>query len=227
MKKSLTGMLALLAGAYAVHAQGTVSLGNYLDLTPYIYVSYKPAAGGTTTFLGGLNQGTPAPTMTDYALETGYGADWTVALYGAAGNNATTLTELTTGLGSGPFVTATFASPASGDVLPGTWNSATIGTIPGLTFAGPATVQLAAWYNDGGVITSLATAIADNVPWGMSTAVNTTSGGPNPTGPSSVATFVPGTLGNFTVTTTTPEPSTIALGIIGASTFLMRLRRKQ
>jgi hypothetical protein len=33
-------------------------------------------------------------------------------------------------------------------------------------------------------------------------------------------------LTSFSLATTVPEPSTIALGIVGASAFLMRLRRK-
>jgi len=32
---------------------------------------------------------------------------------------------------------------------------------------------------------------------------------------------------NVSAAAVTPEPSTIALGVIGASAFLMRLRRKQ
>lgn len=230
MKKSLTGMLTLLAGAYAVHAQGTVSLANYLNLTPYIYVSYKPGTGNSVA-LGGSTQGTPAPTLTDYAMETSYGADWTVALYGAPGNNQpqSALVELTTGLNAGPFATSTFATPggSTADTTAGTWNTAVFGTITGATGNGSsASIQLAAWYNDGGTITSLAAAEAAGVPFGLSTIVNTLTGGPNPSGPAATATSLPGTLGNFTVQTT-PEPSTIALGIIGASTFLMRLRRKQ
>jgi hypothetical protein len=39
MKESITGVLALLAGAFAVQSQGTVSFANYAVLSPYIYVS--------------------------------------------------------------------------------------------------------------------------------------------------------------------------------------------
>jgi hypothetical protein len=231
MKKTLTGMLALLAGACAVHAQGTVSFANYLGLPTYIYVSFKPLTGAST-LLGGAAQGATAPTMTDWLSELHYGADWTAELYGAPGNNASqsSMVPLTTGLNAGPFVTAAFASPGGslGDTTAGTWNTAAGGTISGAAGNGSAaSLQVAAWYNDGGVITTLAAAQADGVPWGLSTIVNTTTGGPAVTGPSGTATGLPATLGNFNVTTATPEPSTIALGIIGASTFLMRLRRKQ
>jgi len=217
-------MLALLAGAYAVHAQGTVSLANYAQLSPYIYVSYQPTTG-SPVLLGGAGAGAPAPTLSNYALETGNGADWTIALYGAPG--AGTPVPLTTGLGSGPFVATTFESGNSvQDVTAGTWYTSIFGTISGAAGNGSAaTVQLAAWYNAGGVITSLSQAQADGVPWGESAAVSTTTGGPAVSGPAAVAANLPA-IGNFTVQTTVPEPSTIALGLIGASTFLMRLRRK-
>ena len=39
MKKSLTGVVVLLAGAFLAHSQGTVSFANYLVLSSYIYVS--------------------------------------------------------------------------------------------------------------------------------------------------------------------------------------------
>jgi len=53
MKKTITGAVALLAGACVAYSQGTVFFGNYLDMSPYLYVSYKGsklggAAGATT-----------------------------------------------------------------------------------------------------------------------------------------------------------------------------------
>jgi len=217
-------MLALLAGAYAVHAQGTVSFVNYGGAA-YLYVSYKPAVG-SPQLLGGSLAG-PTATQANYAQLTGNGADWTVALYGAAGagDAASALSPL-------PGATATFAaSDGVGAGVPGTWASAVVATVPGTTGAGSmATVQLYAWYNAGGSITSYAQAVADGVPYGSSMLANVSLGGTEPTGPPATAANLPvAGLGNFNLSapTTTPEPSTIALGIIGASTFLMRLRRKQ
>jgi hypothetical protein len=228
MKRSLAGMLVLLGGAVAVHAQGTVSLANYLNLNTYIYVSYKPTAG-PAVLLGGSSTG-PAPTLANYAAETGNGNDWTVALYGAPGAGASqgSMVLLAQTIGGSNYATATFAGGGStGDPKAGTWLTGVYGTIVGTAAPGngaPVSVQLAAWYNDGGTITSLAQAQADLVPWGESAIVNDTAGGPNATGPAATAANLPA-IPNFDVSTV-PEPSTIALGVMGASAFLMRLRRK-
>jgi len=207
MKKSLTGVVALLAGAFVAHSQGTVSFGNYLALTSYIYVELSG------TKLGGSSTG-PAATQANYAAETGNGNDWTVALYGngGSGDAASTLTQLTTA--GGASVTASLAGGASaGDATPGTWASVAIANVPGTTLAGQAvTLQLYAWYNAGGSLTTYSAAKA----------------GPNSSGPPSTAPALPSGLGNVSLTTSVvPEPSTIALGVMGASAFLMRLRKKQ
>jgi hypothetical protein len=220
MKKSLVGMLALLAGAYAAHAQGTVSLANYGVLSTYINVSFKPTVG-SAVLLGGSATG-PAPTLLNYAAETGNGNDWTVQLYGAVGS----------GLAAGSLsplagATSTFAN-GSTDPQAGTWFSKAVANVgPAGTLAGTvATVQLYAWYNDGGTITSYATALADGVPTGSSITENVSLGGPNATGPDTTPPGLPTPQNLSFNVTATPEPSTIALGVIGASAFLMRLRRK-
>ncbi len=225
MKKSLVGMLALLAGAYAVHAQGTVLIGNYGPVTPYIYVSYKPATGPTVN-LGGANTGGQLGlTAAAYgnAATLANGNDWTVQLYGALGSGlaSSSLSPLA-------GATTTMANGVT-DPVAGTWFSTTVAQIgPSGTLAGAAaTVQLYAWYNDGGTITSYDMAVADGVPAGFSATESLTTGGPNVTGPPSTASALtnPGGVLNFSVSAI-PEPSTIALGVIGASAFLMRLRRK-
>lgn len=216
MKRTITSALALLAGAYAVHAQGTVSFANYGTST-YLYVSYKPLTGPAVA-LGGSTTGTP--TLGNYASVTGDGNTWSVELYGAAGGNL--LSSALAPLGT----ISTFANGVN-DATAGTWYSSAVINVPGTTLAGTvATVQLYAWYNDGGAITSYAMAAAEGLPVGSSVPANVTLGGPNASGPPSTAGALPiPALGNFDVSPT-PEPSTIALGVIGASAFLMRLRRK-
>jgi len=85
---------------------------------------------------------------------------------------------------------------------------------------GTATVALAAWFNGGGAYTSLAAAQAAGQAWGESAATTVTglggTGSPPATPP---AIGVP----SFSLTST-PEPSTIALGVMGASAFLLRRR---
>jgi len=215
MKKSITGVVALLAGAFVAHSQGTVEFGNYATAT-YTYVSLS--SGGTKTLLGGSAANTGNP-----AADTGDGADWTVALYGnAAGSTPVQLSD-----SGGTPVTATLevGNPLT-DTTPGTWYSSQIGVVPGTTFAGQsATLQVYAWYNNGGTITSYAAAQGAGVPTGFSSTVTATTGGPSQSGgtPS-----LPSSYGfpAFSVSGV-PEPSTIALGVMGASAFLMRLRKKQ
>ena len=77
MKKSITGVVALLAGAFVAHSQGTVSFGNYANLSTYIYVSLG------STKLGGVANATHTGSA---SADVGVGSDWTVALYGNAGS---------------------------------------------------------------------------------------------------------------------------------------------
>jgi len=224
MKKSITGAVALLAGAFVAHSQGTVSFGNYAFLSTYVYVSLK--SGSKTTPLNGSATGTGVA-----ANDAGAGSYWTVALYGAAGSGdpASSLLQLDTS--GGTAVTANFTGVPSGSA--GEWASTEIGVVPGTTGSGsPATVQLYAWYNDGGKYTTYASALAAGVPTGFSTTGNVTLGGPG-SPPATPASLPTGTganqIGSFSVsgTSTVPEPSTIALGVMGASAFLLRLRKKQ
>jgi len=217
MKKTLSGVVALLAGAFVAHSQGTVSMANYLSLAKYIYVSYNG------TKLGGAS-GAPTGTAT---ANVGKGGDWTVALYGniGSGDAASTLTECT--VAGGGLAQTTFAQGAgAGDATAGTWATSIIAQIPGTTLAGQAsTVQLYAWYNAGGTITTYAGASVK----GQSATGNVASpGGTNPGGGPSITPPGLPALGNFSVAgTATPEPSTIALGVMGASGMLLRLRRKK
>jgi hypothetical protein len=227
MKKSLTGAVALLAGAFMAHSQGTVSFVNYGSGNAYLYVSLK--SGSLTTPIGGATGGGG----TSATADVGDGNQWTVSLLGAAGagDAASALSPLlqepvlpaTVGLP----VTATLAGGASAnDPIAGTWYTTEYGVVPGGTTGGAATVQVAAWYNAGGTITSYAQALTvAGTPTGLSATANVTSlGGPEPTGPAATAAALPN-VGNFNVTGV-PEPSTIALGVMGASAFLLRLRKK-
>jgi hypothetical protein len=211
MKKSLTGVVALLAGAFVAYSQGTISFANYGNGSgTYVYVSLRStgaAIGGTAT----ATSGNPAG-------DVGNGADWTVALYGAAG--AGTPVQLDTAAGAP--VQATLETGGL-DTTPGTWLSTLIGVVPGTAGNGSAaTVQVVGWYNDAGTMD-----YADSSAVGSSAAVSTTLGGPNVTGPPSTPGALPtAALGDFSLGSI-PEPSTVALGVMGASAFLLRLRRKK
>jgi hypothetical protein len=218
MKKSITGVVALLAGAFVAHSQGTVSFANYGVLSTYIYVQLGATKlGGSST----ATTGTPAS-------DAGNGNDWTVALYGAAGANdaSGSLAQLETAT-SQPLTSS--LETGGKDSTAGTWLSTLVGVVPNTTGNGSAaSVQVYAWYNDNGTYTSYSAAQTAGVPTGFSTVANTTTGGPNTSGPASTATPLPSGLGNISLTSTaSPEPSTIALGVMGASAFLLRLRKKQ
>jgi len=232
MKKSLTGVVALLAGAFAVHSQttGTVAFGNYTSFAAGSYMYVSLLNGGTSTKLGStapLTTTIPA-TAGNYAAETGNGDDWTVALYGAAGSGdaASSLVALNTP--AGLPLQANLADGTS-DGLVGTWYSGAAGAVPGTFNGQAATVQVYAWYNEGGTVNTYAAAKAAGLPTGFSATGNVASLGgafSGNTAPPGLPANLPGGLGNITVTTV-PEPSTIALGVMGASAFLLRLRKKQ
>jgi len=222
------------------HSQGTVAFGNYTSFASgsYMYVSLGSTKIGSAA---PLTTTTPA-TMANYASETGNGDDWTVALYGAAGSGvaASGLSQLDTGFASGSTTTlngipvqANLADGTS-DGTVGTWYSGASGVIPGAFNGQAATVQVYAWYNDGGTINDYATAKADGVPTGFSSTANVPSLGgafSGNTSPPGLPANLPTGMGNITLSAGTtppvPEPSTIALGVMGASAFLLRLRKKQ
>jgi len=220
MKKSITSAVMLLAGACVAWSQGTVSMGNYLGLTHYIYASYGYPGFGPVRLGGTSGNATGNP-----AADVGKGNDWTVALYGLAGINDSPqyLAECTTA--GGGFATATFATGPGNDNVPGTWGSGTVAQIPGTTLAGQtATLQLRVWYNDGGTITS-----SGGFPSGASAIVNLLStGGPNNSGPPTLPPPLPAGFGNILIERLSPppgpEPSALALGIVGGCAILLRQR---
>ena len=126
------------------------------------------------TPIGGATGG-PGPTP---GADVGNGNQWTVALYGAAvGSPVIPLDQE-----NGTPVTATLAGGAAGsDVVAGTWSTTAYGVVPGTTGNGSATVQVYAWYNDGGTVTSYAAAQGLGYPVGFGpTGTATGLGGPNP-----------------------------------------------
>jgi hypothetical protein len=233
MKKSLTGVVALLAGAFVAHSQttGTVAFANYGSgggASSYIYVSLGSTKLGSTTPVT-----TPIPpTAGNFAQETGNGDDWTVALFGAAGSGDAASSLLPLNTPGGTPLTANLADGGQSDDTPGTWYSGASGAVPGTFNGQAATVQVYAWYNEGGTVTTYAAAKAAGLPTGFSAPANVTSLGgafQGGTAPPGFPANLPTGLGNITLTggSVLPEPSTVALGVMGASAFLLRLRKKQ
>ena len=218
MKKTLTA-LTLLAGAVTGFSQGQIQMYDYGgSFGIQVFTASSLAASTVSVSYGGYTvleqQGNPSefPPFTPYT-GTPLGAGYDVELL--AGVVGTPLASLTPVAGS--LVTTWFSGPGAGY-----WDSLALPAIPGTTTK--ATVAIAAWDNESGTITSLAAAQAANDPWGISSTATTAELGYDtvlpPTLPAGVTDF---SLGLSTV----PEPSTIALGIFGASAFLLRQRTRK
>lgn len=217
--------------------QGTAEVtGNTAANNALTGTSDIPA--GTTAYTGSpLGGGAPVTTgvsSTDYSAPN----LWSVELYAAAGNNAAA-----SSLAPIPSTIANFyANTATSIGDPGLYNSTAVVTLngqngtPTVPIGSPVTVAIAAWYNGNGAYTSYTAAMTAGVPYGMSpTGTENANGAPSTPpdlpGPGEPQTLAGGitsfSLNPGTITPPpVPEPSTIALGLVGASTFLMRLRRK-
>jgi hypothetical protein len=98
-------------------------------------------------------------------------------------------------------------------------------------------MAIAAWYNGNGAYTSYAAAVAAGQPSGFSTLGTENLDGapyvppdlPAPGEPQTISGGITSfslSINAFNSINPVPEPSTIALGVMGAAAFLMRLRRK-
>jgi len=199
---------------------------------------------GTTVYTGApLGGGTGAVSSTD----TANGSLWTVAFYAAPGVGNTTGLAAAEAAGT-PVATSLFQTSGgtglanagtAGQDSAGIWalnfGAATATTLPA-GFNGGATIQLEAWYN-GGVASpaNFATQFAASPVQGVSETESLSFLGgegspPDTTFSPALQGGVPGIVISGTPITsfsleTTPEPSTIALGVLGASTFLFRRRK--
>jgi hypothetical protein len=190
------------------------------------------APTGHMNSYGGSLIGGSGSTGTSVAVNYTLGNNFDVELYAANGTLSSfststftaisgSLGQIATTSGSGGLI---FASPTL------TFNGS--GSVPITAAQGASvTMAIAAWFTAGGTITTLSAAQSTpSTPWGVSpVGTESLAANPNPT-------FnLPGAGDSYTTAggitsfslVTTPEPSTVALGVIGASAFLMRLRRKQ
>jgi len=233
--KKLALTISLLAGATVGYSQGILNWSDYvpaLNGKPAFSITiFSPGPGGVEQQLGNTSIDLPSGSATYAGTPlgsgsagttgpTGYsaGAHYEVGLYidTASGNLAADVASGT------PVAVDSFSAGSGG------WDFS--GGLDALTAYASGTavyVELAAWYSGGGAA-SYAAAVTAGVPRGtgnVSTSTATVNGGTdNPlTPPGSLA----GTgLQDFSLALPVPEPSTIVLGILGASAFLMRLRRK-
>jgi len=248
MKKLLIAGMTL-AGAIGVFAQGALVFNNFDSATPevagvnvvfHVYspdltsptteftgnssVAYSTSVRsgdfptGTQTYTGPLLGGsTVGSGPTGWANGNNYSAD----LVAAAGDNQP-VGSLVLVAGSVTTFRTTSASVAGWFVAPSGALS-----IPGTTFSGSgdlthptaATVAVQAWYSGGGAYPTYASALG-NTYTGEGAAFNVDGLGGG--------TITPPNLYNgqsFSLVSPIPEPSTIALGVIGACAFLARRRK--
>jgi hypothetical protein len=242
MKKSLVTLITLAAVA-GVYGQGTVIFNDHETSGSTVGGVFEiHIYGGTTPLTGDAANDLPAGGTTSYSGDTAIGSGgvdtgptafdngtlYTVGLYAAPGDGVSAATML--GAGTADLIaTTTFFNNANAGLFTAPGSE----TIPNLGSAAngyDATLMLACWYN-GGTGMTYAQALAAGDPVGNDTPVNFNNILGNNTSSGTPAN--PPSLGNggnalqsFAISAT-PEPSTIALGVIGASAFLMRLRRKQ
>jgi hypothetical protein len=233
--KKLAITMSLLAGATAGYSQGVINWSDYAPAAgglPAFYMEvFSPGPGGNEQNLGNTANDLPPGGATYSGVQlggsgtgtgaTGYGngANYDIGLY-----VSTTPSGVQNEVSGGtPIAVDNFSAGSGGWDFSGGLSA----VVPGLASGTAVYVELAAWYSGGGA-TSYAAAIAAAVPAGTSS----TSSGTTLLGGGGSPPAVPGTLAgigitDFSLATTVPEPNTIALGVIGASTFLMRLRRKK
>jgi hypothetical protein len=222
--KKIAITISLLAGATVGYSQGTLNWSDYVTAAPplpgFSITIWGPQSAGAAPVnnLGNTSGDTPGGTA-HYTGTPLSGAGYEVGLY--VDSTATAVgTDVTSGT---PLSTANFTAGSGG------WYFGSTLTVTDPSAAGGTGVfvELAAWSTAIGSPASYAAAVAAGDLAGHSLASTGTAplgGGSPPTTPGTLAGIG---LTDFAIGTATPEPSTIALGVIGASAFLMRLRRKQ
>jgi hypothetical protein len=242
MKKTLTlTVMTLLAGAVTSYSQGTVSIVDAGSFAIQVFGVQPTADNNTIVSYNGFVvdevQGDPSasengnlsnPGSTVYGTHNPLGSGYTVQLLAAAGTDQPLSALLPVPAANGGIATAWFSTTGA---LDGMWNTTSVASIPGAT--GNATVAIAAWNNEGGTVNSLLAAQQAGDPWGISSlgtvalATGDVTPGllPQNGNPNGFGNYVDGGIESFSLGQAIPEPSTIALGVIGASAFLFRRRK--
>jgi hypothetical protein len=237
MKKILLVSAALLL-AHGAFSQGTIVFnnraGSSTTASPGIVIApiygpegNNPQADPTTARSGNTATGNPmgSQTYSGSPLFAGYlGGTWTATLWGLESSQVTgdkTANNLVL------ISTTTFRTTTSGNFA-GTINQpTTAATVPGVvTGTDRGTFQMRVWDTRGGAIATWADVLANpTVLRGVSDIFTVPYSLGGTLSPPNTAPFLQG-LQSFNVATAVPEPSTIALGIIGAGCLFLLRRRK-
>jgi hypothetical protein len=227
MKKNLL-VAALLVSAVSAFAQGTVTFNNRATAglpAPVVAPIYGvdpncPTCekhGNTAT---GAIQPAPAGTQT-YGGQLISGTGFTAAIWGVNVNQPdTALAGDTT-----PIATAAFRNAGTTASLLGFWTGSSP-AVPGVVGGGAdrAKFIIRVWDNRGGTVTTWQQVLADNnIPRGDSGIIRLDAAlglAPSIPAPNMVG------LESFQLFTVVPEPSVIALGVLGAGCLFLLRRRK-
>jgi len=236
MKKTIIISTLLAAGAMGAFAQGTVQFTDALTgskihifqpqlATPTVEIQGNMSTDsptGSTVYTGGFVGGSATGTG------LGNGFNISVELFAAPGTTATSFSQLSP-------VTQYLSSTSTKAAGAGSFSGFTPSGDPGIpndpSSLGVATIAIAAWYNGGSASAinpnnpgiPYSTAVTDKYPVGNS-ALFVLSG----LGYGTATAAAPVGQTSFSlVTQAVPEPSTIALGLIGASSFLLRRRNNK
>jgi len=235
--KKLVITIGLLAGATVGYSQGTINWTDFVSPAGsdpgFSITIFGPGAEtvGTSGQINNTSIDLPAGNAT-YAGAPLSGTGFTVGLYVDSTPDAVAADVLS----GTPIATSTFQTGGNA----GTWFTGSSLTAVDPTGAAGSLVyvELAAW---SGSLASYAAAVtaggAEEFGHDLaSTGQVVLGGGSPPATPGALDGVTPANPNGTTpiglddfalVTSTVPEPGTIALGVMGASAFLMRLRRKQ
>lgn len=238
MKKTLTA-IALLAGAVSGYSQGQVSFYNYSTAAGLHAAIYPAQSVGSSTYTvtyGGstgseeIGQSTAAiekPSGTKTYVGTGLQGTAFDAQLLAGPSDITSLggtSASNPGVGLVPVGSIANFHTQTGTA--GMINGVTSVVLPTESYFSPGdqiAVAIAAWSS---AYPSLSAAEQSGVSgvWGISHIELTSAAGGLTAAPSAPENL-PTTLSSFSLAVTTPEPSTIALGVLGASSLLFRRRK--
>ena len=225
--------MTLLAGAVSVYSQGVVSMIDYDNGVILVQAFTAQSLLASTTLVtdngytgfeemgNSANSYSANPGTKVYATGAPLGPGYDIGLLAAEGTitpgNYSALSPTSTVITT--WLNSTGSASTTGNGNYGAWNTGLNATIPGNNTT--VTIAIAAWKNSGsaGSATTLAEAQADGYAWGVGNMVTTTVA----TGIGTPG-FLPSGLTDFSLVAT-PEPSTIALGVIGASALLFRRRK--
>jgi len=199
--KTLLTLALVVSGASFAFSQGSVNFAN------------TPANFTTTATVAANGHQDRLVYGTDNVTKLS-GTNWIAQLYYSAGASQAESSLHTVAGDTG--VTFRAPTPASGN---GFWTAGSQPVLNDVTPGGTATLQVRVW--DGSLFSSYTAAVTGGGITGKSATFNYTTGG----GGSPPAT--PGGMeGLQSFTLQTPEPSTIALGLLGAASLFVVRRRK-